>query len=402
MKIFIFFLILFLFIFTSILQAQEDSTVVHTRQYRLIFGAPDESEIFATAGVTFNKAFMDIYHRGIAYRLPPKIAPWAEIIWSIHWSFFFTMWPHDGGHWTRAQQVGGDFVIREFGFPFPTAEMRLPEVLDQKDETLTSIGGHEINYLMRQQIHMDYYDHQYIYADELIHALVQDVFFPFYAFVIAYADPTNPSVWTDTRGDPVEYTLSVFKTYTGRPPIRKDGSVDPELIDQYRESAYLSVLWPLLNPMFYRSIKAFGVDMKQDHGLMTAPWMLGNDRFAWAWGTHFNPSPLGYELYLTNYFRFQGKLYTLSLKTGRPYKNYGIGIQIPRLFEKGKFHLGLTVDVWDQDIFGQGGSVVIDAQYQPHKGFGMILKGGWKSDGYLVGRRVDKSTLLLAGCSYCF
>ena len=126
----------------------------------------------------------------------------------------------------------------------------------------------------------------------------------------------------------------------------------------------------MLNPMFFRGLKSFGADMQHNYGLMNAPRMLGNENFAWSWGTHFNPSPLGYELYLTNYFRLSGKFYTLSLKTGRPYKNNAISIQIPYLLEKGKFSMGIAVDAWDQDIFDKGGSLVLNAQYQPPKGFG--------------------------------
>ena len=402
MKKFIIIHLLLLLSMTLNLMAQDDTTAVYTRQYKLVFGASDELEIFATTGVTLNKAFIDLYQQGIAHRLPAKLAPWIETIWSINWTFFFTMWPHDGGHWARAQQVGGDFLITKFGYPFPVAKMRLPEVMDRKYETLTSIGGHEINYLMRQQVHLDYYDKQYAFADELIFSFIQDIFYPMYAFLLAYADPTNPAVWTDTRGDPIESTLSVYKNYTGRDPIREDGSVDPELIDQYRTNTYLSLLWPLLNPMLYRSAKAFTVDMAKDHGLMKAPWMLGNDRFAYSWGTIFHPSPLGYELYLNNYFRYNGKLYLVYMKTGHPFKNNGIGFQIPRLLEVGKFCLGLSADVWDQDIHGKGGNVVFSTEYQLQKGFRVIMKGGWKSAGYLVGRRVDESPLLLVGGSYSF
>jgi len=45
---------------------------------------------------------------------------------------------------------------------------------------------------------------------------------------------------------------------------------------------------------------------------------------------------------------------------------------------------------------------VFSTEYQLQKGFGVIMKGGWKSAGYLVGRRVDESPLLLVGGSYSF
>lgn len=383
-------------------KGQQDSTYNHSRQYSLVYGPHYELETFATTGITLNKVFTDIYYRGFANEIPQKLAPWTDTIWSIFWSFMCTMWPHDGGHWSRAQQVGGDFVITKFGFPFPVAEMRLPDVLDPKDETLISIGGHEINFLMREQIHSDYYDKQYIYADELIHAFVQDVLFPFYAFVIASADPTEPSIWLDTRGDPVEYTLSVYKSYTGRPPVRDDGTVDPTLIKQYRESSYLSVIWPLLNPLFYKSLTAFSADMRQNHGLMLGPWMLRGNNVSWSWGTHFHPSPLGYELHLNNYILYNEKLLIVKLKSGRPYKNIGVGISSPRILEKGAFQFGLSADIWDQDKYGNGISMQINAAYRPENGLGLIVKSGYKSEGYLVGRNVDESWILLAGITYDF
>ena len=89
MKKFIIFYLLLLLMVTPNLMAQDDTTAVYTRQYKLVFGAPDELEIFATTGVTLNKAFIDLYQRRIAHHLPAKLAPWIETIWSINWTFFF-------------------------------------------------------------------------------------------------------------------------------------------------------------------------------------------------------------------------------------------------------------------------------------------------------------------------
>jgi len=212
----------------------------------------------------------------------------------------------------------------------------------------------------------------------------------------------DPTVWTDPRGDPVESTLSVFKSFTGRDPIRGDGSVDPGLIGQYREGAYLSILMPLLNPMFFHSLGAFGADRRENRGLMEAPWVLGDERFAWSWGTHFHPSPLGYELHLVNYLRVRGRLLILSLKTGEPYRNDGIGVEVPGLIEYRGLRVGFAADGWDQDHYGQGASFMIDARYRTAGPLDLVVRGGWKSDGYLVGRRVDESALILAGLSYRF
>ena len=163
----------------------------------------------------------------------------------------------------------------------------------------------------------------------------------------------------------------------------------------------MSLLWTLLDPMLYQSAKGFGADMKKNYGLMT-PWMLGNERNAWIYSTQFHASPLGYEMYFTNYMRLNRKLYTMYIKYGRPYKNTGIGIYIPGLFETENFTLGAAVDLWNQDIYGKGAAISLDVEYQLHKNFGLLLKGSWKNRGYVIGKRVEKSPMLLAGFNYRF
>ena len=56
-------------------------------------------------------------------------------------------------------------------------------------------------------------------------------------------------------------------------------------------------------------------------------------RFGWTWGTLFNPSPLGYELHLSQYFRLDSRMLELSVKMGRPFQNYGVRLHAPNLLE---------------------------------------------------------------------
>lgn len=249
------------------------------REYRFLIGDPQELELIATAGNTLNKALIDIYYKGIRSHVPGKIQPFVETTWSIFWTYMCTMWPHDFGHRARARQIGGDFVIESFGFPFPVARMDIPPSCTPVEGAMACVGGHEINNLMMRQTHLDFYSNNFAHADELINAFIQEVFYPFYAFVIAPAKPEEPSYWIDTRGDPLESTMTVFEGYYNRPAVRGDETVDPELVSYYRETVYLSVLWTLLDPMLYKGAKAFGADMDQDYGLMT-PWMLGSDQLA--------------------------------------------------------------------------------------------------------------------------
>ena len=39
-------------------------------------------------------------------------------------------------------------------------------------------------------------------------------------------------------------------------------------------------------------------------------------------------------------------------------------------------------------------------ELRPHAHWGVLLRGGYKSSGYLVGRRVEASPLVLGGLSY--
>jgi hypothetical protein len=401
MKIIIYTALIVFFWLPIPVSAQQTSDTVPYREYRFLFGHPEEMDIVAAAGVSLNKAFSDIYFRGLGKKVPEKISPITETVWGVFWTFMFSLWPHEFGHKARARQVGGDFIIQSFGLPFPTVEMKIPETVDSIDGILPSIGGHEINNLMVQQAHGDFYLNQYAFADELIHAFIQEVYYPFYAFVIMPRDPEESDTWINTMGDPSESALLVYRNYTGKPAVRSDDSVDPELIRQYRETVYASLVWTLLDPMLYVSTRAFAADMKKDRGRMR-PWMLGNKSIGWMWGTRFNPSPLGYELYLHNYLRLKNKLYRLYIKYGRPYKNLGTGIGIPALIQKGNITLGASGDFWIQDLFGTGGAAYLTMDYRIYKSLGVILTGGWKSRGYLLGKRLEESALVLAGFKFRF
>lgn len=397
----------YLFVFVLLLTlpdqltAQSNNNTTPFREYRFLLGNLEEVELFAMTGKTLNNMLMDVYFRGFGPKLPEKIEPIAEIGWSVFWTFMTTMWPHDGGHWARAQQLGGDFKIMKFRIPFPKAVMIPPPGGAPVKTALASIGGFEVNGLMTLRTHFDFYRQGFTHADELIHSFINQIQYPFYAFMIKPADPREPTTWTDTQGDPVESILTTFEWYTSRPAIRGDGMVDPDLVSQYRETIWLSLIWTALDPMFWQSLKAFGVDMDADHGLMR-PRMRGNDRFRWAWGTQFHASPLGYELYLRGYAHWLGQFWSVYVRGGRPYRNLGYGIGLPYLLRKGPLTLGASCDFWNQDVYGTGSALTLDAEYRLPGRIGLLLRTGWKDHGYLIGRRLKQSRLFLAGFTYRF
>jgi hypothetical protein len=149
--------------------------------------------------------------------------------------------------------------------------MVLPSGRNLYEETLTSIAGFEINNLMRFQIVSAFFRDGHAHSEELVRAFIQEIYYPAYAFLIAptvgSVDPESPGTWIDTVGDPVESALGVYRSYTGRPAVRQDNTVDPELVSYYGECTLASVLWMLLDPLLYQGVLAFGADRESGSGL---------------------------------------------------------------------------------------------------------------------------------------
>lgn len=195
--------------------------------------------------------------------------------------------------------------------------------------------------------------------------------------------------------------LPVFERHTGRPPVDEDGQVDPELTRLYREAVAASVLWAALDPGLVQQGLAFfdgGFEARR-------AWMpVRTERLGWTWGTQFNPSPLGYELYLLQYLRLDRRTFELALKHGRPMKNNGVRLSAARLIElEGKgIGLGAEVEVWDQDVHGFGISGSASAEVPLRGGLGAVGWLGYKTEGYVLGRSIDSTPFGALGLAYSF
>ena len=60
----------------------------------------------------------------------------------------------------------------------------------------------------------------------------------------------------------------------------------------------------------------------------------------------------------------------------------------------------MACDLWDQDIYGSGAGIFLDMHYQVSDQIGLTLKGGWKDEGYLIGKRIEKAMIFFAGATY--
>jgi len=375
------------------------------REYSLAISDPTDMDLVARTGVSAYKLLADAYLLCLDNLVPKPIRPFTTAAWLFSSSYLATIWPHEFGHRARARQIGGDFVIEGFAVPWPKARMVLPTGRTLYEETLASVGGFEINGLMRLQIVSAFFRNGYAYSEELIHSFIQEIYYPMYAFLIApgvgSVDPESPGTWIDTVGDPVESSLLVYRSYTGRPAVRQDNTVDPELVSYYRECTFASVLWMLLDPLLYQGVLSFGADRESGSGRI-APWMIGNDSFAWMYSTLFNPSPLGYELHLYNYIRVNGKLFVVRLRYGRPYLNIGIGAEIPELWGMGRFDFGARAEYWLQDVYGQGVLLSGRAGFSPNDAWRLSVDAGWKQRGYLLGAPLGETPMLRLLVDYRF
>lgn len=379
------FLTILLFIFSTPAFAEENSP---SREYPFTIGEPLDSRTIVGTGIALNKLSYDVFNTGIAPKLPDSVVPWIEPAWSFFWTFNFTMWPHDYGHWVRANQVGGDFIIESYRFPFPIATMVIPPGATSLDKTMMSIGGFEINTLMRRYTENRYYETGYRDAEDLVHGFIQTIMFSMYTNLIAPADPTKADTWNNTYGDPVDVVKQVFEHYTGRPAVNA-GVVDPELITLYREYYWANLLTVLLDPMTYKMAHAFGEDMRQQPRVHD-PWLYQSDNFSWAYTSTFNPGALGYEIRLTQHLKINNHYMRAYIQTGRPFKNRSVGFAMPRFYQLGNIIIGSEIDLWDQDIYGRGNMFTLNSRYRISRSMEMVLDLHWKDDGYIVGHRLEK------------
>lgn len=371
---------LFVFLLTLSLQLEASSP----REYPMSLGVPLDSRNVVQTGITLNKLGYDLYEEGISPLLPTEIEPFLESAWSVFWTLNLTLWPHDFGHWARANQSGGDFIIEGYAFPLPQAKMVVPESATLWEETLMSSGGFEINTMMRKYTEERYYQSGYRDAEDMLHGFIQTMLFPLYTLAIAPVNTSDPSSW---YGDPIQYTELVFENYTGRSPYTNNVT-DSGMVSLYNEIFWVNLISIAIDPWMYSAAKVFTVDLKK-RPQMKAFWLYESEVFSWTYTTRFNPGVLGYEVYLTQHMKVFDKYFSFYIRKGRPFKNNGVGFRIPEVISVGDFSLDTTFDVWEQDNYGTGGMIGISPIYTVSQNLNLSIDLHWKSKGYVVGLPTD-------------
>ncbi|MFC2090358.1 hypothetical protein ACFLT1_06235 [Bacteroidota bacterium] len=382
--------------FSLFAQEDQDSTTYH-RHYEIGIAPSYDLDNVSRNGLTTYKLIQDAYSRGIQPKLPEKLGNVLGGVWSFSFSYLAMIWPHEFGHSLRAHQVGGHFNIHNVALPIPYTTMTLPDDVSFQSSALSITGGFEINYLTSRRIQDDFYEYNGLYNDELGMAFINKMMYPIYVSLVIPQDPKEQDTWINTGGDPVHFIMPVWQRYSNDEIFLSDGSVHPGLVDFYGQSALLATFYNLLDPAFYKqAAAAFGkvTDGKR-------PWyLIGNEHNGWSYGTMFNTSILGYEVFLNNYLKLNDRLYILRLKTGRPYKNNSITLSSPNIYTSEKIKIGALVEVWDQDIFGVGGMIHSDISYSISDKIDVNLQLGYKTEGSTIGRTVESNFIAWVGLKY--
>lgn len=385
-----------LLIFTAANCFGQDSLWVRTYDFG-IYNNNDLRNSSENAISTY-RVLNDGFSSLVTSKMNPKVGNITKGVFNFATTFLTMLWSHEFGHSLRARQVGGKFNIHNFNVPVPYTTADLPEDISLTDEALFSAAGFEVNYLNVRALQSQFVRQNGLWNEDLSFSFVNRLMYPIYTTLIVPINPKEPNVWIETAGDPVHYILPVFENYSNNQVFMPDSTVNPELVKLYNQATFFAAFFQLLDPQFYREVgAAFGKSSKTRRPI----FMIGGYSNGWTYGTLFNASPLGYELYMQNYIHLKDKQYGLYVKYGRPFKNMGLGFSMNDAITYRNFKSDFLLEIWQQDLFGNGISAEFNGQLQVSDLIGINFNLGYKTNGYLLGKQLDSGLNLGAGiCIY--
>lgn len=379
-----------LFIFAISLSAIAQKTPADTsnfyQYYELNLSAKDNLHMAAYNGLTAHKALQNALLYGLEPALPEKLGGAVSGLVGLGITYYAMLYSHEFGHVIRTKNAGGKFKFHNHNLPFPYTTLTLPEDVSLIDETLAVTGGFEVNYLAARRIQNDFIEYNGVYNTELALYFAHRMMLPIYTTLVVAVDPNDPNTWIETAGDPVHIVHPVWKMYSDGKVFEEDGSVVKGLANLYNQTNILGTFWNLTDPVF---LKSFGSLFKSSKDGQRPWFLLGNHENGWTYGTSFNTSPLGYELYLHQYVTLNAKLYQLTLKTGEPFRNNSINLYSPNFFENEQLKIGAELQVFDQAMFGKGFHASGELTLTLSKQIKARLQAGYKTEGYILGRQLD-------------
>jgi hypothetical protein len=111
----------------------------------------------------------------------------------------------------------------------------------------------------------------------------------------------------------------------------------------------------------------------------------------------YNVSPLGYELYLSNYIHIKDKQFMVYAKYGEPFKNNGVGFRWNNLVDSKRWNVATQIDLWEQDIYGSGISGELESKFNLGDKLSLYTSVGYKTKGYVLGKQIEPGINVGAG-----
>jgi hypothetical protein len=333
----------------------------------------------------------------VSSKMKPNTGSVAKGAFSFATTYLTMLWSHEFGHSLRAEQVGGSFNIHDFGLPVPYTTADLPEDISMTNEAIFVTAGFEVNYLTVRNLQSQFVRQNGLHNEDLSFAFANRLMYPIYTSLVVPIDPKDKEVWIETAGDPVHYILPVFEKYSDGTVFMPDSSVNPNLVSFYNEATILATFFQLLDPQFYREVGAsFGSASKVRRPI----FLIGDYKNGWTYGTLFNASPLGYELYMQNYIHMAGEQFGVYFKYGRPFENLGLGLSMNDIIDTKQIRTDLIAEVWQQDLFGDGVSVESRTRLTLTQQIGLTLNVGYKTEGYVLGKQLRAGANLGLGLTF--
>lgn len=378
-------LLFYLTLFTSasVLNAQDSLSI---RKYQFGYYNQYDLRNSSTNAISTHQILNDAFRKLIKPKMNERLGNASYGVLSFATTYLTMLWSHEFGHSLRAKQVGGSFKIHNFGLPIPYTTMHLPSSINLIDEALSVTGGFEVNSLNIRHLQKEFIVNNGTYNEDLALSFANRLMYPLYSLLIIPRDPKDKDVWINTAGDPVHIALPVFKNYSNGKVFMPDSTVNPQLVRYYNQSSIFGLLFNLIDPQLYREIGAtFGKNKPRK-----PIFLIGDQNNGWTYGTLFNTSPLGYELYLNNYIHISGQTFSAYFKYGNPFKNNGLGLNWYNMVNHKFVNISASIDLWDQDLFGIGVSGEIFTELKFSKNIGLFANLGYKSEGYVLGKQIQK------------
>lgn len=154
--------------------------------------------------------------------------------------------------------------------------------------------------------------------------------------------------------------------------------------------------WNLLDVNFYKQARAFfGDELKEER-----PLFFGNENLSWSYGTLFNTSVLGAELYFNNYIKSRDNFYCFYIKYGFPFENYGLGFILSDMVNLRNINVTGRLDFWGQEFYKKGVALSLSFQQKISDKLSIMGRIGYKTKGYLVGQPICEGLSGYFGLNY--